>query len=120
MKSIPRILLAAAVLGLATGCAANAAHGPDYPAWEPAPRAYEHGFHNDRGIHDRVHRALRRARGVPAGHIRVHVTNGDVYLRGHVFNWKQRNRAHNIAHSVAGVRRVSVRDLRVGHRRSYW
>jgi len=120
MKNLSKLLILTAVAGLATGCVADAATYHSGPATVYSSTHYSRGnFYHDGSIHQRVHRALRRAPGVPADRIAVYVSNGNVYLRGTVFNYSQKNRAHFVAHSVAGVGRVFVNDLHVAQRR-YW
>jgi len=121
MNTISKLLAAAAIAGLATGCVADAAayHSGPTTAY-PSQNAYNGYFRSDGAIHKRVHRALRRAPGVPADQIRVYVANGDVYLEGTVFSYRQKSRAHAVAHSVAGVQRVFTSDLRIAHRRHFW
>jgi len=121
MNTVFKLLSTVAVIGLATGCVADAAtYHPGPTTVYPARHAYNGHFRSDSAIHRRVHHALQRAPGVPADHIRVYVANGDVYLNGTVFTYAQKSRAHAVAHSVAGVQRVFTSDLRIAHRRNFW
>ena len=67
----------------------------------------------DQAIHDDVHEALERAPGIDESTIRVVVENGDVYLSGWVRSETERESAHDVAHSVEGVRSVYYDDLEV-------
>lgn len=77
----------------------------------PAPR---YGS-SDQRIHDRVHHALDRAPALRNANIGVRVEYGNVYLSGTVYSYKQKKLAHEVAHSVDGVRHVYTRDIRVYH-----
>lgn len=62
---------------------------------------------------ERIAEALRRAPAIDASEIRVMVDDREVRLTGTVRSEAERQIAHEVAHSVAGVSDVSVRDLRV-------
>ncbi len=67
----------------------------------------------DEAIHDEVHEALEHTRGIDASDVHVRVHNGVVYLSGYVPNNSQRVYAHDVAHSVDGVREVHTNELRI-------
>lgn len=64
-------------------------------------------------LHDQVHSALRGGMGASASGIEVRVDRDAVYLTGHVASQADHERAHDIAHSVAGVRTVNHSGLMV-------
>jgi osmotically-inducible protein OsmY len=70
---------------------------------------YEYGYRrgpSDRVLHDRVHAALDRALGAEARDIAVRVRDRNVCLSGTVVGERERQFAHDVAHSVRGVRQV--------------
>ncbi len=76
-------------------------------------RSVQNVSSSDAAIHDEVHEALQHTRGIDASDVRVKVRDGVVYLSGYVPNNSQRIYAHDVAHSVDGVRAVHTRELRV-------
>lgn len=58
-------------------------------------------------LHDRVHDALMAGMGSQASRIEVRVDGSNVYLSGRVPNKAAHDRAHQIAHDVAGVTNVN-------------
>ncbi len=68
---------------------------------------------SDEAIHDEVHEALEHTRGIDTSDVHVRVRNGVVYLSGYVPNNSQRIYAHDVAHSVDGVRAVHTNELRI-------
>jgi osmotically-inducible protein OsmY len=65
-------------------------------------------------LHDEVHAALDRAEGLDASQIRVVVAeNGVVHLSGTVASEEEKRRAHEIAHSVPGVKNVYIGQLEI-------
>ncbi len=111
--------LAGFLLLVTTACSG---YGPGYTA--PPPEPYDEPPRYDdaprydsteQRIHDRVHRALERAPALRDVHIGVHVKHRNVYLSGTVYSYDQKHAAHEVAHSVEGVRRVFTRDIRVRH-----
>lgn len=64
-------------------------------------------------IHDRVHDALMAGMGSRANGIEVRADGGSVWLSGHVATKADHNRAHQIAHDVAGVTNVNHDGLKV-------
>ena len=65
-------------------------------------------------IHDSVHQALMNGMGAAANDIQVRVDGNTVYLSGHVATMADHDRAHEIAHGVAGVTNVDHSGLHVG------
>ncbi len=64
-------------------------------------------------IHDSVHAALMNGMGAAANGIEVRVVGSRVYLSGHVATMADHDRAHEIAHGVAGVTEVDHSGLKV-------
>lgn len=64
-------------------------------------------------LHDRVHDALMAGLGSNANGIEVRVDGGNVWLSGHVPTQADHDRAHQIAHDVAGVTMVNHDGLTV-------
>jgi hypothetical protein len=64
-------------------------------------------------LHTEVHQALERAPNLDSTAIQVAVQGDSVYLSGYVPTPEQRRLAHDVAHSVEGVRHVYTRDLQV-------
>jgi osmotically-inducible protein OsmY len=65
-------------------------------------------------LHDEVHAALDRAEGLDSSQIRVVVAeNGVVHLSGTVASEEEKRRAHEIAHSVPGVKNVYIGQLEI-------
>lgn len=123
MKRFTYLTVLAGILLLsATACSTFPGPGPydappppgydDPPRYDTPPPAYNSV---DQRIHDRVHRALDRAPALDDARIGVRVENRNVYLSGTVYSYNQRKVAHEVAHSVDGVRRVFTRDIRVYH-----
>lgn len=94
------------------------------PVPEPAPRVerapapassggYSAHRPSDRMLHDKVHSALGQAPSLRGSDITVTVEEGRVHLRGTVHSPQQRQAAHDVAHSVEGVRSVVTDDLRL-------
>lgn len=83
------------------------------PSTSPPPAPSRDYAVDDRAIHDRVHEALDRAPGIDESDIHVRVDNGNVYLSGHVHTSTERQSAHDVAHSVEGVRHVFIEDLEI-------
>lgn len=119
-KGLIVIPAAAAALSLAA-CAPSYERQPQ-PVYEPAPRVEQppagRGYEApqadyDRNLHDTVHEALVRAPGLRGADIRVETHGGSVHLSGTVDSERQRQTAHDVAHSVRGVEQVAVDDLRV-------
>ena len=77
------------------------------PAPMPAPMPMS--------IHDSVHQALMDGMGAAANDIAVRVDGSNVYLSGHVATMADHDRAHEIAHGVAGVTNVNHDGLKVVH-----
>lgn len=67
----------------------------------------------DARLHDDVHEALEHTRGIDTSNLEVSVHDGVVYLKGSVPNHSQKVYAHDVAHSVPGVREVNTRGLEV-------
>lgn len=111
--SAPRILLVAVATALLGACATMTDQEPDRGyALEPrrsteAPQPAS----DTMSLHDRVHAALRREMGAAANGITVVVDGTTVRLGGHVESQADHDRAHAIAHRVAGVTRVTHDDL---------
>lgn len=64
-------------------------------------------------LHDRVHDALAAGLGSKASRIEVRVDGTSVWLSGHVPTKADHDRAHQIAHDVAGVTMVNHDGLKV-------
>lgn len=64
-------------------------------------------------LHDSVHQALMDGMGAAANNIEVRVTGSKVYLSGSVATMADHDRAHQIAHDVAGVTTVDHNGLKV-------
>lgn len=79
-----------------------------------APPNRDYGMQSDdRVLHEEVHDALHRTRGIDTSDLTVEVRGGVVYLHGSVPNHSQKDYAHDIAHSVPGVRDVDAQRLMV-------
>lgn len=80
------------------------------PVYAPSP-SYPAPTQDMRSLHDRVHSALMSGMGSAANDISVRVDGSVVYLSGHVGSQADHNRAHEIAHDVAGVTNVDHSGL---------
>lgn len=83
-------------------CASNAPpprYDPEPPADAPSAPTMS--------LHDQVHEALTYQMGSAASEIDVRVDGSKVYLTGTVSSQADHDRAHEIAHSVAGVTSVN-------------
>lgn len=76
-----------------------------YPVPTPAP--------DMSSIHGRVHAALNNGMGSAASGIEVRAEGSKVWLTGHVGSTTDKQRAHDIAHGVAGVSTVDISGLMV-------
>lgn len=102
------IPLVAALFLLLAGCTTS----PPYIAAPPPQARAPHYPHTS--IHDAVHAALAASPDLRGTRISVRTEPGGiVYLDGYVYSRAQRRIAHNVAHSVRGVRRVLYNQLYV-------
>lgn len=113
------ILMMAGVLAIGCRSYGNPAPAPaPTPAPAPAPEPdYDEPAEpmpdSDMEIHDAVHLALERAPNIDASTIEVRVEDGNVYLSGWVRSQTEHDAAHEVAHSVDGVRKVFHEDLEI-------
>lgn len=120
MKSLTAITLGLSVVAL-SACGSFYDREPAYessPRVERAPApastgSYERRSASDQMVHDKVHAALQRAPSLRGTDIAITVNNGRVDLRGTVSSKQQQQAAHDVVHSVDGVRSVGTEDLRV-------
>ena len=67
----------------------------------------------DESLHDRVHDALMEQMGPAVNDVGVRVEGSAVFLTGHVHSAADKERAHDIAHGVAGAGSVDISGLAV-------
>ncbi len=103
MKVISTLLTTSAALFLGA-CASNPPN--DY---QPAPPPHHQAAHAS--MHDQVHAAINDQMGSAGSDISVRVDGTKVYLSGHVGSQADHDRAHDIAHRVAGVTMVDHKAL---------
>ncbi len=102
MKVISTLLTTTAALFLGA-CASNPPN--DY---QPAPPQHQAAHAS---MHDQVHAAINDQMGSAGSDISVRVDGSKVYLSGHVGSQADHQRAHDIAHHVAGVTMVDHKAL---------
>ena len=83
------------------------------PPLERAPAVEYNAPSAPMSLHHQVHDALMNGMGAAASGIEVRVDGNTVYLTGHVASEADHNRAHDIAHGVAGVGTVNHSGLMV-------
>ncbi len=85
----------------------------EVPVPAPMPETMPAPMPATMSLHDSVHAALMNAMGASANGIEVRVDGSRVYLSGHVATRADHNRAHQVAHDVAGVSSVDHSGLKV-------
>lgn len=85
----------------------------EVPAPAPMPESMPAPMPATMSLHDSVHAALMNGMGAAANGIEVRVDGSRVYLSGHVATKADHDRAHEIAHDVAGVTEVDHNGLMV-------
>jgi len=85
----------------------------EVPALAPMPEAMPAPMPATMSLHDSVHAALMDAMGAAANDIQVRIDGGAVYLSGHVATQADEDRAHEVAHGVAGVTSVDHSGLKI-------
>jgi hypothetical protein len=82
------------------------------PMAEPMPAPMPAPMPMPMSLHDSVHQALMDGMGAAANNIEVRVDGSKVFLSGHVATKADHDRAHDIAHGVAGVTDVDHSGLK--------
>lgn len=103
--------LAACALLAATGCAWRGGAKPSTPAARSAPSATL--TPPEQALRDRVRELLAERMGEDAARIDVRVEGTNLWLTGRAPDRWERDRAHDLAHEVAGVTRVDSSGIGV-------
>ena len=114
MRIFVATLAAAAALALA-GCQTTAGDDGDVTAASgtaSSSQATSYSDPND-SLHDRVHDALMEQMGPAVNDLGVRVEGSKVFLTGHVHSEADKQKAHDIAHGVAGATVVDISGLSV-------
>ena len=67
----------------------------------------------DEALSGRVRNAITQDKRIGGQAIAVHVSEGEVFLKGIVDTLDQRDLAQMVAHGIPGIRRVNIDELRV-------